>query len=264
MTNSSKLKTNYDDEIDIINEVHVLEPSECFILSDREGSDNYLKTVAILNTLLCDGYLEKWKNNSSSNLPPDFINEKDSLMLEVMRIDDHSCDGKKNPVLRREKEMHKELEQLGILRMFPNAQKVICNPVTDLPTDEDHNYKNYYKSFQRTIRKHASKIETYRRNYPNKELIFLVMDETSGIYFEIEKEMCGKPHLVFFDKRFVSEFIDKDIDYLIWFMPYNYFETVESHEPLPHLVIYDVKNLKNSVMMQYIDYDENRMKSCEL
>ena len=248
MTNSSKLKTNYDDEIDIINEVHVLEPSECFILSDREGSDNYLKTVAILNTLLCDGYLEKWKNNSSSNLPPDFINEKDSLMLEVMRIDDHSRDGKKNPVLRREKEMHKELEQLGILRMFPNAQKVICNPVTDLPTDEDHNYKNYYKSFQRTIRKHASKIETYRRNYPNKELIFLVMDETSG----------------FFDKRFVSEFIDKDIDYLIWFMPYNYFETVESHEPLPHLVIYDVKNLKNSVMMQYIDYDENRMKSCEL
>ena len=54
MTNSSKLKTNYDDEIDIINEVHVLEPSECFILSDREGSDNYLKAVAILNTSFPD------------------------------------------------------------------------------------------------------------------------------------------------------------------------------------------------------------------
>ena len=111
--------------------------------------------------------------------------------------------------------MHKELEQSGILEMFSNAQKIICNPVTDLPIDEDHNYKNYYKSFQRMVRKHASKIEAYRTNHPNKELIFLVMDETSGIYFEIQKEMCGKPHLVFFDNRFVYEFIGKDIDYLI-------------------------------------------------
>ena len=50
MTNSNKPKTNYDDEIDIINEVHELEPSECFILSDSDGSNNYLKTVAVLNT----------------------------------------------------------------------------------------------------------------------------------------------------------------------------------------------------------------------
>lgn len=47
MANSNKLKTNYDDEIDIINIVHELDPSECFILSDREESDNYLKTVAV-------------------------------------------------------------------------------------------------------------------------------------------------------------------------------------------------------------------------
>ena len=65
MTNSNKLKTNYDDEVDIINEVHELDPCECFILSDREGSDNYLKTVAVLNTLLSNEYLEKWKNCQS-------------------------------------------------------------------------------------------------------------------------------------------------------------------------------------------------------
>ena len=34
---------------------------------------------------------------------------------------------------------------------------------------------------------------------------FLVHNE------EIQKEMCGKPHLVFFDRRFVTEFIDKNI-----------------------------------------------------
>ena len=74
--------------------------------------------------------------------------------MEVMRVDDHSADGKNNPVLKREKEMHKELE--SIMHLFPNAKKVFCNPVTNLPTDEDHNYKFYYSSFQRTIRKHSS------------------------------------------------------------------------------------------------------------
>lgn len=92
------------------------------------------------------------------------------------------------------------------------------------------------------------------------------MDETSGVYFETidRSQTLGRLHLVFFDERFVSEFIDKDIDYLILYTPYNYFDTLGEHEELPHLVIYDVKNLKNSEIMQHYVYDENRMKSTEL
>ena len=160
--------------------------------------------------------------------------------------------------------MHKELEESGILKAFPNAKKAICNAVTELPADKDHNYKNYYESFQRTVRKHASKTFKYKQNHPNKRLIFLVMDETSGIYFESKNDNFGKPHYVFFDNKFIAEVISIDIDYLIWYIPYNYAETIRNNISLPHLIIYDVKNLKNSEMMQYIDYDETKMKSNEL
>lgn len=258
------MPTNYDNEQKILDEIHELEPSSCLILSDEIDSKNYQKTAEILETILSHDYLERWHNNSKSQLPPDFINDFDSLMMEVMRIDDHSSDGKNNPVLKKEKERYKELK--SIMHLFPNAKNVFCNPVTDLPTDEDHNYKFYYSSFQRTVRKHSSKIEKYRMNHPNKKLIFLVMDETSGIYFEIQDKSShlGRPHLPFFDNRFLNEFIDKDIDYLIFYSPFNHFETLQHHDELPHLVIFDVKHLNNSKMMQFIDYDESKMKSCEL
>lgn len=122
-----------------------------------------------MNTLLCDDYLDRWKDNSFSHLPPDFLNDKDNLMIEVMRIDDHSFDGKYNPVLEKERHLSKELEPFK--KMFPNANFFI-NAVTDLPTNEDYNYMNYYLSFQRTIRKHKSKITKYRKNHPDKKLIF--------------------------------------------------------------------------------------------
>ena len=258
------MPTNYDNEQRIIDEIHELERSSCLILSDDFESVNYQRTAQVLETIFAEDYLCRWKDNSKSQLPPDFINEIDSIMMEVMRIDDHSADGRNNPVLKREKEMHKEMESM--MHLFPNAKNVFCNPVTDLPTEEDHNYKFYYSSFQRTVRKHSSKIEKYRMNHPDKKLIFLVMDETSGVYFEAfdEKTSLGRLHLPFFDNRFLNEFIDKDIDYLIFYSPFNYFETFQHHDELPHLVIFDVKHLKNSKMMKFIDYDESKMKSCEL
>lgn len=264
------MPTNFDDEKVILANLHELNSSECLILSDKENSKNYRKAAKVIDSLLSNDYLDRWKDNSKSLLPPDFINEKDNIMLEVMRIDDHSSDGINNPVLKKEKQMHKELE--AMLGKFPNASNVFCNPVTDLPTELDHNYSNYYKSFQRAVRKHASKITNYKSNHPNKELAFLVMDETSGIYFErmdnslnksLSNTVFGKPHLVFFDNRFVKEFLGLDLDYFIMCMPFNYFKSIENHEELPHLVIFDVKHLKNSEMMQYIDYDESKMVSSE-
>lgn len=161
--------------------------------------------------------------------------------------------------------MRKEVEAMR--EMFPNAKRFFMNAVTDLPTDEDHNYKNYYSSFQRTVRKHLLKLKDYKKNHPNKKMIFLVVDETSGIYIETivknDEVAAGRPHLVFLDKRFINEFIDSDLDYLILYCPYNHFNTIESHEPLPQLTIFDVKNIKNNKTIPLYDYDENRMVSCE-
>lgn len=261
MSNKKHFQTNFDNEEFILKYVHSFDPEMCLILSDSEDSANYQETVNVLQSLFSDDYLENWKNNSQSSLPPDFLNEKNFLMMEMMRIDDHSSDGKANRTLAKEKQMHKELEP--ILGMFPNLEQVICIPATDLPTDVDHNYVNYYRSFQRTLRKHSSKIQKYRTNHPGLKLIFLVMDETSGVYFESQEGSKGRLHYPFFDNKFISEFIDKDIDYLIWAMPYNHFDTIEHHKELPNLVIFDVKHLKNGEMMQYIDYDESKMKSSE-
>lgn len=255
------MPTNFDDENKILDYLNGFETNECLIISDKIDSDNYKKTAKIIESLLDENYKNKWEDNSKSLLPPDFINKKDNIMMEVMRVDDHSSDGKNNPVLKKEKQMHKELSE--ILKILPETVSVFCNPVTDLPTEVDHNYTNYYLSFQRAVRKHASKITKYRKNHPNKELIFLVMDETSGAYFQKKKLLPNKLHYVFFDNRFVSEFVNLDIDYLIMFMPYNYFNTLGNHNELPHIVIFDIKHLKNGKMMKYINYDETKMISSE-
>ncbi len=259
------MKLDYDIEINIIKDIHELDSSQCFIFSDEEESNNYYATAKIIDDILGNKCFNKWIDNSKSQLPPDFINEEDSLLMEVMRIDDHSPDGKVNPNLSRQRSMRKEVEAMR--EMFPNAKRFFMNAVTDLPTDEDHNYKNYYSSFQRTIRKHLLKLKNYKKNHPNKKMIFLVVDETSGIYIETiiknDEVAAGRPHLVFLDKRFINEFIDSDLDYLILYCPYNHFNTIESHEPLPQLTIFDVKNIKNNNTIPLYDYDEDRMVSCE-
>ena len=66
--------------------------------------------------------------------------------------------------------MRKEVEAMR--EMFPNAKRFFMNAVIDLPTDEDHNYKNYYSSFQRTIRKHLLKLKNYKKIIQIKRWFF--------------------------------------------------------------------------------------------
>ena len=90
------MRLDYDIELNILEDIYELDSNQCFIFSDEEGFDKYLKTAKIIDDILNDKYLNKWVYNTKSQLPPDFINEEDSLFMEVMRIDDHSQDGKKN------------------------------------------------------------------------------------------------------------------------------------------------------------------------
>lgn len=255
----------FDNELNILKDIHELSPSECCIISDREGSKNYLKAVRIIDRILGDKTISNWVDNSKSNFPPDLINEKDALIMEVMRIDDHSPDGKNNPSLARQREMGREAKPL--LEQMPASVRFIANAVTDLPTDEDHNYKFYYSSFQRTVAKHLSKLEKYKKNYPNKKVIFLVFDETSGVYCERASingnELKARLHFPFCDNRFLNVFINSDLDYLLWYIPYNHYRTLGDHLVLPRLILIDVKNARNGDMLQRLDYDEERMMSNE-
>lgn len=259
------MKLYYDKEYNILKDVHELDPSECLIFSDDEGTKLYCAAAKIVDDILADDGLSKWKDNSKSHLPPDLINEKDSLIMEVMRVDDHSPDGKKNPVLARQRQMSEEARPL--VEQLPDEANLFINAVTDLPTEQDHNYKFYYSSFQRTLRKHLSKLPIYRKNYPNSKTIFLVFDETSGVYFEKAivqgEQVMGRLHFPFYDKRFLNEFIDGDLDYLIWYIPYNLYETKGEHLTLPRLILFDIKNARHCPLLQRIDYDEDKMISNE-
>ena len=259
------MKLYYDNEINILKDVHKMDPSECLIISDDEGTANYYNAADVLETILDDRRFEKWIDNSKSSFPPDLVNNDENLIMEVMRVDDHSPDGKNNPVLAGQRKLSEEARPF--LELCPKDTPFIVHARTNLPTELDHNYKFYYSSFQRTVGKHLSKLDSYKKNYPGSKVIFLVFDETSGVYLErINSEdnpLNGNLHLPFFDNRFLNTFINSELDYLIWFCPYNHYESYGEHLTLPRLFFFDIKNARNSKLLQRIDYDENKMVSNE-
>ncbi len=259
------MKMYYDKEFNILKDVHEMHPSECLIVSDDEGTANYYNAADVLKSILDDKRFEKWIDNSKSSFPPDLINSDEKLIMEVMRVDDHSSDGKNNPVLAGERKLSKEAKPF--LDMCPPDTPLIIHAKTNLPTELDHNYKFYYLSFQRTVGKHLSKLNTYKKNYPDSKVIFLVFDETSGVYFKkIESSnivLNGNLHIPFFDNKFLNTFINSDLDYLLWYCPYNHYDSLGDHLTLPRLIFFDIKNARNGKLLKTIDYDENKMVSNE-
>ena len=209
--------------------------------------------------------IHDWVDSSGMDQkPPDFYNEKEKIMMEVMRVDDHGYKkhGKIiNPTYMRENEVRKELKNLGFDALFPNA-KLVLNVDTGLSTNEDHNYEYYYKNFQRTVINHCEKIENYRENHKNYKLIFFIYDESTA-YIEADEirdsGIYGKPHLYYLDKRFVECFLQADIDYLIWMAPYKRFHDAPDDKQLPKVAIYDLKNFK----YELIEYKKEKMVSSE-
>ena len=209
-----------------------------------------------------------WIDSSGKgDLPPDFYNDVEKLMMDVMRVDDHSIQGRKkilNANRARQHELEKEIRQkIGDGLIIPD---LIINAVTDLPTREDHNYIFYRDDFKRTIENHISKIERYKCNHPGYSVIFFVYDESSA-YFECERDavVCspqgepGNPHLWFLDKAFLDVFLNTEIDYLIWFTPYKWFEKIEPPCILPKACIFDCKTFP----YRDIEYRANHMASAE-
>lgn len=165
--------------------------------------------------------------------------------------------------------IQKQIRKSGLLDSFPNVKNVIVTAVTDLPTDEDHNYKFYYSNFERVLMKHNNQIDLYGKNHPGYKTIFLVLDESSA-YFEMESIMDngvikGKPHYWFWDNSFVNILKKLNIDYLIWYAPFKYYEVPlgEEKSDLPEVCVIDIKNINQNG--SYLNsYDISKMKSVEL
>lgn len=134
------------------------------------------------------------------------------------------------------------------------------NAVTDLPSNEDHNYQFYCENFKRALEKHIKKIPLYRSNHPDKKLIFFVFDESTA-YVQVDDPefakrgpLAGEPFeaaLVwhFTDKRFLDVFRNADIDYLIWYTPYKHFWGAPVQ--LPKVCVFDVKHYNYKHVVEY-------------
>ncbi|MBR3418968.1 MAG: hypothetical protein IKG82_09800 [Oscillospiraceae bacterium] len=216
-----------------------------------------------------------WIDSSGHNAPPpDFYSDEFRIMMDVMRVDDHERKNSKgktfSPHKQHEREIYQELERKGILAQFPNAD-VCINGWSGLPTYEDHNYTFYRKSFARIMHKHIKHIPNYKKNHPGYKVIFFVFDESTAYLqspFKVNKQYqhtpfeawCGDPHLYYADPVFLSSFIGRGIDYLIWFTPYKRFISRDKEADIPKICIFDLSQ-KHFKFKRFL---EDRMESAEL
>lgn len=213
----------------------------------------------------------KWTNSSKKNdPPPDFYCDELSLMMEVMRVDDHGYEVEENiinPTYQREHEIEKELSDEGVFDFSPNLKSVIINARTDLPTEEDHNYQFYLDNFKRTVTKHIGHITNYKRNHPGYKVIFFIFDESSAYFVKLgdsiimdnQTAVPGQQHWFFADEAFVKVFRNSDIDYIVWCAPFKYINAIGSEPIQVRAAVIDVKQYD----VVPITYDSSKMVSSE-
>lgn len=263
------MKTS-DNEDFLLEQFRLLNNSEILLLGNK------FRCINLLSSLRNYFRRKKWINSSAKNAPPpDFYNDKTKMMMEVMKIDDHAYKDKtgkiQNPVAKKESEILK--------RYFGKGYKTDRNDLSccviassGLPTREDHDYQKYFANFQRVFENHNSKIPKYKENHPEYKTIFFVYDESSAygecidsndakISLQEGRIVQAKPHLPFFDKRFIEIIKNSEVDYVIWFMPYKRIVKQDKKiVKIPKCVVIE----KNKIKEKYIvNYDSNLIISSE-
>lgn len=244
-----------------------------------EKYENQKELLGIIKSIVSKEKWNEWEDKSrKEDPPPDFVYPKGKLMMEVMRIDDHSRINEKGKITNHlnilESKKQNEIAALQKNNLFPVCKNgIIMNLVSDLTSLEDHNYDNYLDSFKWTINKHKSKIELYRSNNPDYKLIFFIFDESTQYIVADSKEIASKGvvqgkqyilepkiiHFPFMDKRFIECIDNAEVDYILWFMPFKHIEC-ENKLTLPNFAAIDVKHI-NKLLLG--DYPIEKMMSFE-
>lgn len=217
----------------------------------------------------------KWTDSSAKDAPPpDFFCDEFQLMMDVMRVNDHEYKNRKgkpvNPVYIRERKIandaEKQIKKQCVLNPSPTF---LINAISDLPTEQDHNYNLYRSHFVKTVNSHIKKIRNYKRTHPDYKLIFFIMDESSA-YCKVKRKpkvyKAGNrikidPHQYYYDESFVKVFANTDIDYVIWFAPFKRIDSIHGVVPQPKVFVYDTKKIDYGKL---ITYDEKFIISAEL
>lgn len=183
-----------------------------------------------------------WKDNTITR--PDFIS--DDLMIEMFEIDDivTTKKGKNNPQRKADARALRTVENW--MSEFPEGTfhdnpLIIANgdtrynPETDTFTPDDsishHNYQAYLNNFSRICQKHLNSVDAYKKNYPDKQLGFLIVDDSTCYVREKETTRISTREAVrnlpFFDKNFMKLLVKSEVDFVLWAFNNKYFYSEE-------------------------------------
>ncbi len=253
----------YDDETNILKDFR-----EC---RDEDLCPLDKKTTELLQRIQDE---KAWHHsNRKSDPPPDFYSDRYKLMMEVMRVDDHAfMNGKGkiiNPHIKKENETYRDIRSFLNKHGVSFSGDIIVNTLTDLPTEEDHNYDKYVANFKRVIEKHNSSYDLYANNHKGYKLVYFILDESSP-YMQVSspddkiavvgKAVEARLHLPFLDKAFIDTLAASKADYFVWYMPYKHFKSKEMVR-LPQAVIYS-KDILGAITIQ--KYDRELLSSIEI
>lgn len=152
---------------------------------------------------------KKWIDSSGKNAPPpDFFNKDLQFMMDVMRIDDHEYISPKGKVVNEERKLESQaFADIKKDEQFKDFQpsQIFVDIHSDLPTDEDHNFTRYKKSFWRTIENHKKKIPNYK----------IILDIKSYSLFLMNLQLIAKPSKNIQEKRKKESYLKVDRTYLL-------------------------------------------------
>lgn len=204
---------------------------------------------------------KKWIDNTDKR--PDFISE--NIMIEMFEVADivTGKKGKNNSQRKSDARALREFEEfIAKARVFNPNVKVLArgdtryNSRTDTftpdKTEEHHNYQAYINNFERICQKHLESMQSYREEYPDKKLGFLIIDDAT-VY--ISKNNISKGSikdailsLPFYDKNFMRLFDKADVDFVIWAFNNKYLYIdgdYGQNDYLPNIAVISKENFYN-------------------
>ena len=196
-----------------------------------------------------------WKDNSGKgDLPPDFVNYRHKIMMEIMKIDD--CVGELNGkhIMNSFEITNTQVKsQLG--KDYKNRLNGVLCFIPDTSNTEQFNYYGYFKNFEKVLMSHGRKIADYRKNHPKcSQTIFLINDESNN-YVQVTKKsdiervnsgnnksLVWYPHHWFLDNRFLKVIKQCGADFVIWIGYYKLLIANGKKVRQPRICIFDVNN----------------------
>ena len=257
--------STFSDEENIINIFRIMCPRVYKFCPDNKSP--FVKRLN--NTIVNEARWSQWVNNSgNTNKPPDYYNDREKLMMEVMRVDHYMFMDKKGKPHNKNAEniakVVKELINDGKESFLEN--NLIIGAVETEDHESEYNYKQYLESFKRVLKHHIDMIPNYRANYPGYKLIFMIFDESSsyGIARDQSELSNGhfKPkmfddhvyHFPCMDEKFFSVIRDIDVDQIIWLAPFKSITTNVGPMPDCQLMIIDPH-----IEIETIEYDPEQV-----